>query len=113
VRGTSVSAVEVERVLADHIGVAEVAVAGVRDASGASHLEAFVVPTDPAKAGDALAASVAALAAERLAPFKVPERVTFVAELPRTPTGQLRRFVLRLGGYSTGKALTSTSARPA
>ena len=115
VRGTSVSAVEVERVLADHIGVAEVAVAGVRDARGASHLEAFVVPTDPAMAGDTLAASVIALAAERLAPFKVPERVTFVGELPRTPTGRLRRFVLRLGGYGTGEALagSGTGVRPA
>ena len=113
VHGTSVSPVEVERVLAEHIGVAEVAVAGVRDASGASHLEAFVVPTDPAKAGRTLAASVVALAAERLAPFKVPERVTFVDELPRTPTGRLRRFVLRLGGYGTGDALAGSGARPA
>ena len=114
VRGTSVSAVEVERVLADHIGVAEVAVAGVRDDRGASHLEAFVVPTDPAMAGDALAASVIALAAERLAPFKVPERVIFVSELPRTPTGRLRRFVLRLGGYGAEALIGSgTGTRPA
>jgi acyl-coenzyme A synthetase/AMP-(fatty) acid ligase len=59
-------------------------------------------------AGDALAASVIALAAERLAPFKVPERVTFVTALPRTPTGRLRRFVLRLGGYGSDQALAGS-----
>jgi len=98
VRGIAVSALEVERVLAAHIGVAEVAVAAVRDELGASSLHAFVVPTDPAKAGAALGDSVIALARERLASHKVPQAVTFVPELPRTPHGRLRRFLLREGG---------------
>jgi fatty-acyl-CoA synthase/fatty acid CoA ligase FadD22 len=105
-RGMSVSPVEIERVLAGHIGVAEVAVAAVRDEQGASSLRAFVVPTDPGRVGDALADSIIALAAERLAPAKVPESVVFVAELPRTATGQLRRFLLR----EAGEELTSAGA---
>jgi acyl-coenzyme A synthetase/AMP-(fatty) acid ligase len=95
VQGVSLSPVEIERVLAGHIGVAEVAVAAIRDGSGASSLRAFVVPTDPGMAGDGLAASIVALAAERLAGPKVPATVVFVDELPRTPTGVVRRFVLR------------------
>jgi fatty-acyl-CoA synthase/fatty acid CoA ligase FadD22 len=95
VQGVSLSPVEIERVLAGHIGVAEVAVAAIRDGSGASSLRAFVVPTDPGMAGDSLAASIVALAAERLAGPKVPGTVVFVDELPRTPTGVVRRFVLR------------------
>jgi fatty acid CoA ligase FadD22 len=95
VQGVSLSPVEIERVLAGHIGVAEVAVAAIRDGSGASSLRAFVVPTDPGMAGDSLAASIVALAAERLAGPKVPGTVVFVEELPRTPTGVVRRFVLR------------------
>ena len=35
----------------------------------------------------------------RLAHFKVPRQVTFVAELPKTATGKIKKFVLR-GGRS-------------
>ena len=37
---------------------------------------------------------IRARAAERLAPFKVPSRVVFVSELPKTPTGKVRRHEL-------------------
>jgi len=95
--GVNVAPVEIEALLARHDAVVEVAVAGVRDALGASRLEAFVVlVTDPPPA-DTVATELVAMAAAHLAPHKVPRAVHFVDELPRTATGKLRRFVLRQG----------------
>ena len=34
---------------------------------------------------------------ERLAHFKTPHTVTFVAELPKTATGKIQKYVLRGG----------------
>ncbi|MFE7930808.1 AMP-binding protein [Streptomyces sp. NPDC057456] len=52
-------------------------------------------PTGPARLEDELVA----LARERLAAFKVPRSVSFVASLPRTPTGKLRRHLVRQGAW--------------
>ena len=40
---------------------------------------------------------IIAFARERLAHFKAPRGVTFVAELPKTATGKIQKFVLRKG----------------
>src|SRR6266516_2361843 len=96
--GIKLAPAEVERLLATHAGVTEVAVAAVRDPDGGSHLRAFVVPA-PADADDqarkVLEAELLALARAELTAFKVPRAVTFMEALPRTPTGKLRRFMLR------------------
>jgi 4-hydroxybenzoate adenylyltransferase len=97
VGGISVSPLEIEAVLGRHPAVAEVAVAAVMGADGASRLVAFVVPGRGAPPRDELEPELLALAREELAPFKVPRRVELVEGLPRTPTGKLQRFVLRRG----------------
>jgi fatty-acyl-CoA synthase/fatty acid CoA ligase FadD22 len=102
VGGINVVPTEIEALLATHEAVAEVAVAGVRDALGASRLEAFVVLSTVGGGATGLAAELTDLAARRLAPHKVPRCVHFVEELPRTATGKLRRFVLRSGALSGG-----------
>jgi len=103
VGGINVAPLEIEAVLVAHPAVSEVAVAGVRDPTGASRLEAFVVAgPDPGAgrsgeglAGELLTQELIALARANLAPHKVPRAVHFVDSLPRTPTGKLRRFLLR------------------
>jgi acyl-coenzyme A synthetase/AMP-(fatty) acid ligase len=100
VGGINVAPLEIEAVLVGHPAVTEVAVAGVRDPTGACRLEAFVVTTtDLASAASSteerLAEELSALARTELAPHKVPRAVHFVESLPRTPTGKLRRFLLR------------------
>lgn len=97
VGGISVAPAEIEELLGGHDAVSEVAVVAVTDAGGASRLRAFVVPAVPGSGDDSLAEELTALARARLAPFKVPRSVAFVDGLPRTPTGKLRRFVLRSG----------------
>ena len=99
VGGISVSPVEIEAVLSRHPAVTEMAVAGVVGPDGASRLEAFVVAGPGAPPHDVVEAELMALARGELAPYKVPRSVVFVEALPRTPTGKLRRFVLRTGTW--------------
>src|SRR4051812_32295522 len=93
---------EIEQVLCRHPAVTEVAVAAVVGADGASRLEAFVVTGLGAPPANVVQSELVALARAELAPFKVPRAVVLVDALPRTPTGKLRRFVLRSGGWGAG-----------
>lgn len=97
VGGISMSPLEVESVLTRHQAVTEAAVVAVVDRDGASVLTAYVVPAGGAP--DSVAADLLAMARAELAPYKVPRRVELVDALPRTPTGKLRRFVLRAGEW--------------
>ncbi|MFJ1734845.1 AMP-binding protein [Streptomyces sp. NPDC088254] len=97
VGGITVSPLEVEEVLRGHPSVREVAVVAVRDGGGAGRLRAFVVPRTTAPSG--LEDDLIALARRRLAAFKVPRSVSFVPSLPRTPTGKLRRQLVRKGAW--------------
>ena len=99
VGGINVGPLEIEGVLARHPAVIEVAVVALRDELGASRLEAFVVPVSGAGPLDEVGAEIQALARAHLAAYKVPRAVRFVDALPRTPTGKLRRFVLRSGAW--------------
>ena len=80
---------EVERVLADHPGVADVAVDGRPDPEWGERVVAFVVP---AAAGDPpTLEAVRAHGAARLARFKLPHELVLVAAVPRTASGKVRR----------------------
>ena len=95
--GITVSPLEIEAILGSHDAVAEVAVAAVPDSRGASRLRAFVVTAPGHPCSAELEAELILFARAHLAPYKVPRSVLFVCELPRTPTGKLRRHVLRAG----------------
>jgi acyl-coenzyme A synthetase/AMP-(fatty) acid ligase len=110
--GISVSPVDVEAVLSRHPAVTEVAVAGVVGDDGASRLRAFVVAVAGADQVRT-EAELLALARTELAPFKVPRSVAFVDFLPRTPTGKLRRFVLRSGLWGPDGQPATTSPKRA
>ncbi|MFF4500637.1 benzoate-CoA ligase family protein [Streptomyces sp. NPDC001401] len=90
--GIWVSPAEVEERLLAHPDVAEVAVVGARDADGLDKPVACVVP----RAGREVdAEALVAWCREGLAAFKRPRAVIGLPELPRTPTGKIRRNVLR------------------
>jgi benzoate-CoA ligase len=95
VSGQYVSPFEVESAVASHPDVLEAAVVGAADADGLIKPRAFIVLKDPSLAGDALADAIQAHVKQRLAPFKYPRWVEFVAELPKTATGKIQRFKLR------------------
>ena len=83
---------EVERALASHPKVRDVAVAGGSDPEWGAHVRAFVVPArvDEPPSLEELRAH----GAEQLARFKLPRELHLVAEIPRTATGKVRRHVL-------------------
>ena len=94
--GYNVAGPEIEDALLKHPAVAECCVVGVPDDDRGMAVKAFVV-LKPEQTGDA--AMVKMLqdhVKATLAPFKYPRQVEFVARLPRTETGKLQRFKLRL-----------------
>ena len=92
VSGIYVSPFEVEATLVQHPAILEAAVIGVADAEGLTKTKAFVV----LKAGQqASEEELKAFVKERLAPYKYPRVIEFLAELPKTATGKIQRFKLR------------------
>lgn len=92
VSGIYVSPFEVESTLVQHPAILEAAVIGKLDTDGLTKTKAFVV----LKPGHSLSQDeVKAFVKERLAPYKYPRFVEFVAELPKTATGKIQRFRLR------------------
>ena len=92
VSGIYVSPFEVESTLVQHPAVLEAAVIGVNDDDKLTKTKAFVV----LKSGhSATVADLKDFVKERLAPFKYPRYIEFVAELPKTATGKIQRFKLR------------------
>ena len=83
-----------EGTLLRHPAVQEAAVVGLPDLRWGEAPHAFVVlqPGATASADD-----LRAFARDRLAHFKAPHTVTFLAELPKTATGKIQKFVLRAG----------------
>jgi acyl-coenzyme A synthetase/AMP-(fatty) acid ligase len=90
--GYRVAPEEVERTLSAHPGVQEIAVTEISIREGVSVVTAFVVPQDI----DTFDASeLAAFAVENLAEYKRPKDYRIVDQLPRTPSGKVRRKALR------------------
>ena len=92
--GENISSIEVEGVLLRHPAVHEVAVVGMPHDKWGEAPHAFVVLEPGATLTEE---ELRAFARERLAGFKVPKGVTVVAELPKTATGKIQKYVLRGG----------------
>ena len=83
---------EVENAIFGHDAVAEVGVIGVPDKKWGEAVKACVV-LKPGAATDE--SSIIAFARRRIAGYKVPKSVDFVADLPRNASGKLLRRQLR------------------
>ncbi len=90
--GENVLPAEVEAVLLRHPSVADAAAVGRADAEWQEAVTAVVVVRNGAEVS---ADDIRSHCAATLAGFKVPKRVEFVAELPRTASGKLLRRQLR------------------
>jgi acyl-CoA synthetase (AMP-forming)/AMP-acid ligase II len=90
--GENVFPREVEDLLADLDGIAEVAIIGVEDAKFGQRLKAFVVLEEGASLSeDDLGAHVKA----NLSSYKTPREIEFLEELPRNATGKVLKRELR------------------
>jgi len=95
VSGQWVSPVEVEAALIEHPAVLESAVIGLADREGLIKPKAFVVLREGQTASDALAAEIQEFVKARIAPYKYPRWIEFVAQVPKTATGKIQRYKLR------------------
>jgi fatty-acyl-CoA synthase len=92
--GENISSVEVEAMLLRHDAVQEVAVVGLPHEKWGEAPHAFVVfKAGQSATGDALREFCRA----NMAHFKVPHGFTPIAELPKTATGKIQKYVLRQG----------------
>lgn len=92
VGGFNVYPAEVERILAAHPDVAEVAVVGMRDHRMGEVPVAFVVPR---QGGAQSENRLRGWARDKIANFKVPRRVIFVGSLPRNASMKVLKGELR------------------
>lgn len=90
VRGFQVAPAEIEAVLHGHKAVEDCAVFGVADPANGEAIVAAVKTCRPVEADELIA-----LVADRLASYKRPSQVVFVAEIPRLPSGKVLRRVLK------------------
>ena len=89
--GNNIYATDVEAVLLEHPSVQEAAVVGVPHKVLGEDVGAFVV----LRVGETVTASdLGAFCEERLADYKRPRQITFVAELPRNATGKVMKHKL-------------------
>ncbi len=91
VSGFNVYPNEIEDVLTRHDGVLEAAVIGVPDAKSGEAVRAYVVKRDESLTAEALMAHCRTL----LTGYKLPSRIEFRDELPKTPVGKILRRDLR------------------
>ncbi|MDR3469427.1 MAG: fatty acid--CoA ligase [Xanthobacteraceae bacterium] len=90
--GENIYPAEVENAVFGHPAVAEVAVIGVPDETWGESVKAIVVLKKDAEASPA---DIIAWTRQRIAAFKTPKSVEFVAALPRNATGKILRRQLR------------------
>ena len=105
--GENIAAVEVESALRQHPSIAAAAVAPIADAVRGEEVFACIVPRGEADA--ALARDIAAWCVERLAYYKAPGFIAFVADLPLTSTQKIQRGELR--GVVAALAATAHDTR--
>jgi fatty-acyl-CoA synthase len=90
--GENIYPAEVENALFGHAAVADVAVIGVPDERWGEAVKAVVVLKPGQKA---TADELIGFARTRIAGFKLPKTVDFIAELPRNPSGKVLKRELR------------------
>ena len=86
---------EVESALLEHPAVLESAVVGSPDADRGNVVKAFVVLRAGHEPSAALVAELQSHCKRVTAPYKYPREIEFIAELPKTRSGKIRRVELR------------------
>jgi|SRR5579885_584788 len=95
VSGVFVAPAEIENCLIQHDAVLEAAVVGFDDGSGLVKPKAFIVLREGREPSDELAQAIKEFVKSRLALYKYPRRVEFVASLPKNDRGKIDRKKLK------------------
>lgn len=93
--GYRIGPFEVESALLEHPSVLECAVTGMPDPDRGQIVKATIVLAQSYSGSDALAKELQEHVKKLTAPYKYPRVVEFVAELPKTISGKIRRIEIR------------------
>jgi 2-aminobenzoate-CoA ligase len=93
--GYNIAGPEIEAALLTHPSVAECGVVGAPDEARGMIVKAYVVLAAGIDADAALTVELQDHVKREIAPYKYPRAIEFVAQLPKTETGKLKRFALR------------------
>ncbi len=93
--GVNIYPAEIEAELSCHPAVADVAVFGIPHDDWGEEVKAVVEPVPEAEPGPGLTAELLEFLSGRVAKFKLPRTIDYVAELPRDPNGKLYKRRLR------------------
>ena len=91
VSGFNVFPTDIEDVIIEMPGVAEVGVVGMPDKKSGERAVAFVVKADTAITEE----EIISYCHTKLTNYKIPREVRFISELPKSPVGKVLRRVLR------------------
>jgi 2-aminobenzoate-CoA ligase len=106
--GYNIAGPEIETALLTHPAVAECGVVGAPDEARGMIVKAYVVLAAGIDGNDALTIELQDHVKREIAPYKYPRAIEFVAQLPKTETGKLKRFALRQ--MAQGVAVSGTAA---
>lgn len=107
-RGENISATEVEDIVAELPGIAEVAAYAVPSDEPGGEDEVMLALVEHQE-GSVDRAGVARMAADRLPRFAAPRYIKVVPELPKTATGKVKRAVLRKEGVAGALDMKATA----
>ena len=93
--GYRIGPFEVESVCLEHPAVAEAAAVASPDERRGNVVKAFIVLAAGHEPSDELAEEIKDFVRDRLSAYAYPRRIEFVADLPKTLTGKIRRIELR------------------
>ncbi len=94
--GYNIAAPEVEAALLSHEAVMECAVIGVPDEERGQIVCAHVVLAEGAEACSVMELALKEHVKQTIAPYKYPRRIVFCDTLPKTESGKIQRFRLRV-----------------
>ena len=109
--GYRVGPFDVESALIEHPAVVETAVIGKPDPERTELIKAFVVLDPQYRPTPELAEELRLHVRNRLAAHAYPREIEFLAELPKTPSGKVQRFILR--NQEVAKARDAQGLAPA
>jgi long-chain acyl-CoA synthetase len=93
--GVNIYPAEIEAVLLSHPKVGDAAAFGIPNDDWGEEVKVVIEPAADTEASDALREDILDFCRDRLAKYKTPRSIDFIAEMPRDPNGKLYKRKLR------------------